>query len=129
MVGDALVRAPAVVFGPPGIIYDLALGTILGAATVATLLVAGGMGSRPQQEEFSSVEDDDAPFVEEDDRSSVSLGWIFHALMSAKARLGWLLTTAYRSLIASARATARRSRSNVRSLSRRSRRAVLGPAG
>ena len=36
------------------------------------------------------------------DRSSVSLGWVFHALMSAKARLGWLISTAYRSLVASA---------------------------
>ena len=29
MVGDALVRAPAVVFGPPGFIYRFVLGTIL----------------------------------------------------------------------------------------------------
>ncbi|MGL1199343.1 hypothetical protein ACSTK3_23525, partial [Vibrio parahaemolyticus] len=35
------------------------------------------------------------------DRSSVSLGWLFHAAMSAKARLGWLFTTAYKSLVSS----------------------------
>src|SRR5439155_139420 len=34
-------------------------------------------------------------------RGSVSLGWIFHALMSAKARLAWFLGTAYRSLVSS----------------------------
>src|SRR3982074_2874021 len=33
-VGDAIVRAPAVVFGPPGFIYRLVLGIILFAATV-----------------------------------------------------------------------------------------------
>src|SRR6202521_4075548 len=75
VVGDALVRAPAVVFGPPGIVYGLALGTILGATTVATFLVASGMGSRPQEEELTPIEDDETPFFEEDDRSSISLGW------------------------------------------------------
>ncbi len=75
VVGDALVRAPAVVFGP---------------------------ASRPRDEELTPIEDDDTPFVEEDDRSSVSLGWVFHALMSTKARLAWLFGTAYRSLVASA---------------------------
>src|ERR1700686_198058 len=99
VVGDALVRAPAVVFGPPGIVYCLALGTILGATMVATFLVASGMGSRPQQDELTPIEDDDALFVEEDDRGSVSLGWAVHALMSAKARLSWLLHLAYGSLV------------------------------
>jgi S-DNA-T family DNA segregation ATPase FtsK/SpoIIIE len=101
VVGDALVRAPAVVFGPPGFVYCLVLGIILGAAMVATFLVASGMGSRPQEQESTPIEDDDAPFEEEDDGGSVSLGWVFHAAMSAKARLGWLLSLAYGRLVAS----------------------------
>jgi S-DNA-T family DNA segregation ATPase FtsK/SpoIIIE len=102
VVGDALVRAPAVVFGPPGFIYRLVLGIILGAVMVATFLVAGGLGSHEiEDEELTVIEDDDAPFEEEEEeRSSISLGWIFHALMSAKARLFWLLAAAYRSLVA-----------------------------
>ncbi len=102
VVGDALVRAPAVAFGPPGVIYRVVLGGVLGIAMIATFLIACGLGSRPQDDESSTIEDDDAPFVEEDDGGSVSLGWAFHAAMSAKARLGWLLSTAYRSLVASA---------------------------
>src|SRR5216683_3292187 len=102
VVGDALVRAPAVVFGPPGIIYRLVLGILLLAAMVATFVMASGMGSRPQEEELTSIENDDAPFVEEDDGGSVSLGWAFHAAMSAKARLWRLLTLAYSWLVASA---------------------------
>ena len=102
VVGDALVRAPAVVFGPPGLVYRLVLGVILFAAVVATFLFASGMGSRPQEAELTAIEDDDAPFVEEDDRGSVSLGWVYHAIMSAKARLAWLFSLAYRSLVASA---------------------------
>jgi S-DNA-T family DNA segregation ATPase FtsK/SpoIIIE len=101
VVGDALVRAPAVVFGPPGIVYRLVLGTILFAAMIATFLVACGLGSRPQEEELTPIEDDDAPFVEGDDSGSVSLGWAFHAAMSAKARLWRLLTLAYGWLVAS----------------------------
>src|SRR5450631_823369 len=101
VVGDALVRAPAVAFGPPGIVYRLVLGIILCAAMVATFLVASGMGSRPQEQELTPIEDDDAPFVEEDDSGSVSLGWAFHAAMSAKARLWRLLTLAYCWLVAS----------------------------
>ncbi len=103
VVGDALVRAPAVVFGPPGFIYRLVLGVIFLAAMIATFLIASGMGSQPTQEEMAGIEDDDAPFEEEDedDRGSVSLGWVFHALMSAKARIGWFLSTAYRALVSS----------------------------
>ncbi|QWG18525.1 DNA translocase FtsK [Bradyrhizobium sediminis] len=102
VVGDALVRAPAVVLGPPGLVYRLVLGVILFAAMVATFLFACGMGSRQEEEELTPIEDDDTPFEEDDDRSSVSLGWVFHALMSAKARLSWLMALAYRSLVASA---------------------------
>src|SRR6266404_3886310 len=102
VVGDALVRAPAVVFGPPGLLYRLVLGIILLAAGIATFVTASGMGSRPQEDELTSIEDDDAPFVEEDDGGSVSLGWAFHAAMSAKARLWRLLSLAYSWLVASA---------------------------
>jgi len=103
VVGDALVRAPAVVFGPPGFTYRLVLGLILFVAMAATFMIAAGFGSKPQEEDVSAIEDDDAPFEEEEeeDRGSVSLGWIFHALMSAKARLSWFFATAYRSLVSS----------------------------
>ncbi len=44
VVGDALVRAPAVVFGPPGLVYRLVLGIVLFTALVATFLIASGIG-------------------------------------------------------------------------------------
>jgi S-DNA-T family DNA segregation ATPase FtsK/SpoIIIE len=102
VVGDALVRAPAVVFGPPGIIYRIVLGIVLFAAMAATFLIASGMGSRPEEDELTPIEDDDAPFVEEEENNgSVRLGWAFHAAMSAKARLWRLLSLAYSWLVAS----------------------------
>jgi len=102
VVGDALVRAPAVAFGPPGLLYRLVLGIVFFAGTAATFLIASGAGSRAVEEEPTLIEDDDAPFVEEEhDGGSISLGWMFHAAMSAKARFVRLVSKAYRSLIAS----------------------------
>jgi S-DNA-T family DNA segregation ATPase FtsK/SpoIIIE len=103
VVGDALVRAPAVVFGPAGLIYRLVLGTVLFAAMGAAFVFASGWGSRPREdEELTPIEDDDEPFVEEpESRGSVSLGWLFHAIMSAKARIAWFFASAYRSLVSS----------------------------
>jgi S-DNA-T family DNA segregation ATPase FtsK/SpoIIIE len=102
VVGDALVRAPAVVFGPPGFLYNLVLGTILGAATSATFLVAGGIGSRQVEEDLTPIEEDDDELLIEEDGGSISLGWAVHALMSTKARLAWLLSAAYRLLVGGA---------------------------
>jgi S-DNA-T family DNA segregation ATPase FtsK/SpoIIIE len=104
VVGDALVRAPAVAFGPPGLVYRLVLGMVLFAAMAAAFLIACGLGAKPRdEEELAAIEDDDTPFVEDDEeeRGSISLGFIFHALMSAKARLVWFFSTAYRSLVSS----------------------------
>ncbi|WP_284271628.1 DNA translocase FtsK [Bradyrhizobium iriomotense] len=102
VVGDALVRAPAVIFGPAGTIYRVVLGTILFVAMAATFLIACGVGAREHDDELTPIEDDDTPFEEEgEDRGSVSLGWLFHALMSTKARIVWLCGAAYRSLVSS----------------------------
>src|SRR6202011_443946 len=75
VVGDALLRAPAMVLGAPGFLYRLVYGIALGVAMTATFLIACGLGARQREEEAASIEDDDAPFVEEeDDGGSVSLG-------------------------------------------------------
>src|SRR6476659_2491117 len=84
VVGDALVRAPAVVFGPPGFVYRLVLGILLLTAGVGTFLIASGIGSRPPEQQSPGIADDDSPLEEEDEGGSVSLGWAFHAAMSAK---------------------------------------------
>jgi S-DNA-T family DNA segregation ATPase FtsK/SpoIIIE len=102
VVGDALVRAPAVVFGPPGFLYKLVLGTIFGAAAVATFFIASGIGSRQEEEALTPIGEDDDDLFAEEDSSSISLGWAVHALMSTKARLAWLLGAAYRWLVSSA---------------------------
>lgn len=100
VVGDALVRTPALVFGPPGLIYRIVLGLILGAAMLTTFLIACGFGARePQQTELMA---DDLPFEEDRDEGSVSLGWLVHALLSAKAQFLRFAKLSYRRLVASA---------------------------
>src|ERR1700709_2026848 len=56
-VGGALGRAPAVVFGPPNTVYRLVLAVIFFAGLIATLLMAGGYGSRAQEAELTPIED------------------------------------------------------------------------
>ncbi|HEX7882084.1 MAG TPA: DNA translocase FtsK 4TM domain-containing protein, partial [Afipia sp.] len=88
VVGDALVRFPAIVFGPPGVIYRIVLGIILFAAMIGSFVFACGAGAQekivePARPPMIDDEDD----FEEDDRRSISLGWLVHAAMSAKARI------------------------------------------
>src|ERR1700760_4650680 len=74
VVGDALVRAPAVVFGPPGFIYRFVLGIILGAAMTVPFLVASGYGSRlVEDEELTPIENYDAPCEEGEDEEGGSI--------------------------------------------------------
>ncbi|WP_024576806.1 MULTISPECIES: DNA translocase FtsK 4TM domain-containing protein [unclassified Afipia] len=88
VVGDALVRFPAVVFGPPGLIYRIVLGIILFAAMIGSFVFACGAGAQEKIVERTRppmIEDEED--FEEDDRRSISLGWLVHAAMSAKARI------------------------------------------
>ncbi|MFT4278723.1 MAG: DNA translocase FtsK 4TM domain-containing protein [Rhodopseudomonas sp.] len=102
VVGDALVRAPSLVFGP-GLIFRVILSLILGVAVMATFLIAGGFGSRERDpDEIPADEDLPLEEDEESDRGSVSLGWLVHALLSAKARLWRLAKLSYQGLVSSA---------------------------
>jgi S-DNA-T family DNA segregation ATPase FtsK/SpoIIIE len=106
VVGDALFRAPAVIFGPVGFIYRFVLGFLLCAAMIVTFFIACGYGAQAK-EEFAEIdiEEDDEPFEEDETRDrgsiAVSLGWAAHAVMSAKARLGRLLSLVYGKMVAS----------------------------
>ena len=80
VVGDALVRAPAVVFGPPGFLLSPRAGNACcSSPLLATFLFASGMGSQLRDDDLTEIEEDDAPFEEDEDGGSVSLGWAFHA--------------------------------------------------
>ena len=72
------MRFPAVVFGPPGLIYRLVLGLILFVAMIAAFVFASGAGSREKIVERAPAFDEDEDFDadEDSDHGSLTLGWI-----------------------------------------------------
>jgi S-DNA-T family DNA segregation ATPase FtsK/SpoIIIE len=93
VVGDAIVRVPAVVFGPPAMLYRMGLGLMLGAAMIAAFTIACGTGSHEKVAERprAPIDEDDDFLDDEDDRNAL-LGWLTHTAMSTKARLGRMFT-------------------------------------
>ena len=106
VVGDALFRAPAVVFGPVGFIYRVVLGSIFCSLMAVTFIFACGYGAK-EKEHFPEIEDiDDEPFEDVDEEKerrsfAVSLGWFFHGVMSTKARIGRVLSFLYSKFVTS----------------------------
>ncbi|CAN5131901.1 DNA translocase FtsK [soil metagenome] len=100
VAGDALVRFPAVVFGPPGLIYRSVLGLILFVAMIAILVFACGAGAKEKiAERTRPPMIDDGGDEDEDDRSSISLGWIVHTVMSMKGRVVRTLSAVFAMLV------------------------------
>jgi len=97
VVGDAIVRVPALVFGPVGFLYRLCLGSLLSIGTLATFAVAAGYGSREatEEDEIEAVEDDEEAFEENEGRGFLSLGFLMHTMISARARIGRMLTAIF----------------------------------
>jgi S-DNA-T family DNA segregation ATPase FtsK/SpoIIIE len=92
VVGDAIVRVPAVIFGPPGFLYRICLGLLLGLGVIVTCAIAGGYGAREADpEDDIAIDDDEDTFEEEAAPGLFSLGFFLHAAISTKARIGRLL--------------------------------------
>jgi DNA segregation ATPase FtsK/SpoIIIE, S-DNA-T family len=91
VVGDALLRMPAWLFGAPlagGVRIALALG--VGTGALVALALAMGFGWRPaRRTDDVAAEPIETP--PDEVRPSVSLGWLHHAWLSLRARLGRLL--------------------------------------
>jgi len=84
VVGDALLRLPAWLFGAP-LAGSVRLVLAVGIGTGALVALAIAMGfewQRQRPRAAESIETDD------EERPSVSLGWLYHALLSVAARLG-----------------------------------------
>ncbi|HML14209.1 MAG TPA: DNA translocase FtsK 4TM domain-containing protein [Xanthobacteraceae bacterium] len=83
VVGDALLRLPAWLFGAPlagGV--RIALAACAGLGALAALAVAMGFEWRRQRPRPAALD------AADEERPSVSLGWLYHALLSVTARLG-----------------------------------------
>jgi S-DNA-T family DNA segregation ATPase FtsK/SpoIIIE len=103
VVGDALLRVPASIFGAPlsgAPRFAIAIG--IGIVALATLALGAGFGWRRQAEDDEAVAEKPAKKsakkemqAEDDDedaepRGFVSLGWLYHFLYSLKARIALL---------------------------------------
>ena len=87
VVGDALLRLPAWLFGAPlagSVRVVLALCAGLGA--LVALAIAMGFEWRRQRPRAAEPVE-----TEDEERPSVSLGWLYHALLSVAARVGRML--------------------------------------
>jgi len=101
VIGDALVRAPAIALGPPDALYRVIFGAILFAAMAVLFVFATGFGAHAEEDTRPAVlDDDDIAADEDDDAGAVSLGFLVHALLSLKARLWLAARSAYRLLVA-----------------------------
>jgi len=91
VVGDALLRVPAWVFGAPlfGTVR-FAVAILIGVAAFAALALAAGFGWHDKVE---AEDEDEEPVTkaaqaeDEEPRGLVSLGWLYHFLYSLKTRM------------------------------------------
>ena len=101
VVGDALMRAPAIFLGPPDVWSRAGLAIVFGSATAFLALYACGLWVKQPEPEHAPIVGDDETFVPDEDRGSVSLGFIMHALMSLKAQASRAFSAAYAALVSS----------------------------
>jgi S-DNA-T family DNA segregation ATPase FtsK/SpoIIIE len=91
VAGDAVLRIPALVFGTIAGWNSAAIAFVTGLA--ALLLMGAGCGLiwRPRASLADDIHREAEEFEEEEERASISLGWIVHHLLSLRARLArWL---------------------------------------
>jgi DNA segregation ATPase FtsK/SpoIIIE, S-DNA-T family len=92
VVGDAMLRAPAVLFGAPiAGLLRLVIGAILGVATLVIFAGAAGLlwrGSADEEEEVEEEDEADAEDEAEDNAGGwLSLGGLMHTVLSFRTRL------------------------------------------
>ncbi len=88
VMGDAMLKLPMFVLGDPlpGM-SQLLLAMITGFASIVSLAIATGLGFGAPDDLADEIHRQAEELEEEDERTSISIGWIVHTLLSAKARL------------------------------------------
>jgi len=92
VMGDAVLKLPMFILGDPlpGM-SQLLLAMITGFASVAALAITTGFGFRAPDDLADEIHRQAEELEEESERTSISIGWIVHTLLSAKARVMLLL--------------------------------------
>jgi S-DNA-T family DNA segregation ATPase FtsK/SpoIIIE len=89
VVGDALLKVPAYVLGTVSGWNRIGLAGMTGIASLVLAAGALGFGIGPRRSLAESIHREAEEFEQEEERTSISLGWLVHTLLSLKARL-WL---------------------------------------
>jgi DNA segregation ATPase FtsK/SpoIIIE, S-DNA-T family len=93
VIGDALLRGPAALNGAPiAGVHRVLLTLVLAACTFSTLVIATGISFHERSPDDDTKQQ--RADVDEDEETSISIGWLVHTLMSLKARFMRLLVTA-----------------------------------
>ncbi len=95
VIGDAMLRLPELAFGPLNRTELLGAAAVFGLCTLIAVVIATGFGYHDP----SDVKLDErwareaaGPADDDEERTSVSLGWLVHAALSVKARILRLVT-------------------------------------
>jgi len=92
VMGDAVLKIPGFIFGDPLLgTSRLIIASISCFGALATLVIAGGIGLGQQGDLAEQIHREAEELEEDDERTSISIGWVVHTLLSAKARLMLLL--------------------------------------
>ncbi len=97
VIGDAMLRVPAFFLGPLSGIQFTAAAVILGAASLFAIFIAAGFGWQsdvPAKLDERWAKKAAGPIDDDEERTSISLGWLVHGFLSIKARIGRLLARA-----------------------------------
>src|SRR5262245_52178812 len=92
VAGDAVLRAPAWIFGSPlGGFMRFILCIVFGLATAVTILLAARARDDNEKPAAREVDDEEDGERDDADHASAWLGMIVHALLSRKARIGRMI--------------------------------------
>jgi S-DNA-T family DNA segregation ATPase FtsK/SpoIIIE len=90
VAGDAMLRVPVALFGAPNLSLRLVCGLIFLAVALVSFVFACGWGAKAVSESDREPRLADTPVDQDDDdddRGAVSLGWLTHAVLSAKTQV------------------------------------------
>jgi DNA segregation ATPase FtsK/SpoIIIE, S-DNA-T family len=86
VVGDLVLRAPAAVLGPLDSAIRIVIAIVLGCGALAAIAVASGLLLRTPSARSDRAERDEGV------GAAISIGWLVHGLLSAKAQLARLVS-------------------------------------
>jgi DNA segregation ATPase FtsK/SpoIIIE, S-DNA-T family len=96
VIGDAVLHLPALVLGPLNASETLSACLIFATLTLAAVVIATGFGyhdpSVPVKLDERWAREAAGPEDDEEERTSISLGWLVHAALAIKARFVRLMS-------------------------------------